>query len=100
MSQPHMTSSVAVYTPSAELDTVLARYMDGPPLLKRTLDGLCPNDLDKPPVNGGWTIRQIVHHVADGDDIWKTCIRIALGNEEAEFTLGWYWSLTPWEEAS
>jgi len=34
--------------------------------------------------------RQIVHHIADGDDLWKTYIKIALGNEQAEFTLAWY----------
>ena len=94
-----MTSEVTTYTPSAKRDTVLALYMEGPTLLEQTLAGLRPNDLDRPPVDGGWTIRQIVHHIVDGDDIWKTCIKIALGNEEAEFTLGWYWTLTQKEWA-
>jgi hypothetical protein len=31
-----------------------------------------------------------VHHVADGDDLWKLGIRMALGNSGAEFSLAWY----------
>jgi len=46
--------------------------------------------LDYSPSAGGWTIRDIVHHIVDGDDLWKTSIKMALGNEEAEFTLKWY----------
>lgn len=88
-----------MHTPSAERHAVLQRYMDGPPLLEQTLKGLPPDDLDRPPANNGWTIRQIVHHIADGDDIWKTCIRIGLGNEQAEFSLAWYWTLTQTEWA-
>jgi hypothetical protein len=34
-----------------------------------------------------------VHHVVDGDDLWTTCIKAALGNEQGEFTLDWYWGI-------
>lgn len=80
--------------------SVLARYMEGPALLERTLAGLQESDLDAPSSKSGWTIRQIVHHIVDGDDIWKTCIKIALGNEQAEFTLEWYWALSQEEWAN
>jgi len=67
--------------------------MEGSALLERALVGLQDADLDTPPSQGGWTIRQNVHHIVDGDDLWKTCIKVALGNEKAEFTLEWYWAL-------
>ena len=73
-------------------DAVLARYMAGPALLEEALTGIQDSDLDAPPSQGGWTIRQIVHHVVDGDDIWKSCIKMALGNEQGEFSLAWYWT--------
>lgn len=79
--------------PADDRDSVLARYREGPALLERVLAGLQDADLDAPPLQGGWTIRQIVHHIVDGDDVWKTCIKAALGNEQAEFTLPWYWAL-------
>jgi len=56
--------------------------------------GLRDPELDFKPPGGGWSIRQIVHHIVDGDDIWKLCIKMAIGNEQAEFSLGWYSSQT------
>ena len=78
----------------ANKDSVIARYMEGPALLRRTLADLDEADFDTSPTKGGWTIRQIVHHIVDGDDLWKTCIKQALGNEQTEFSLDWYRTLT------
>jgi len=74
----------------ANRDSVIARYIEGPTLLERALSGLKEADLDTTPSKGGWTIRQIVHHIVDGDDIWKICIKQALGNDQSEFSLDWY----------
>jgi hypothetical protein len=71
-------------------DSVIARYMEGPALLRRTLADLDETDFDRVPAEGGWTVRQIVHHLVDGDDLWKVCIKQALGNEQSEFSLDWY----------
>ena len=75
-------------------DEALSRYREGPILLERAVMGLRDADLDDKPSGGGWSVRQIVHHIVDGDDIWKLCIKMAIGNEQAEFSLGWYWSQT------
>jgi len=72
-------------------ETALARYADGPTLLDSALAGLTESDLDLALSTDSWTIRQIVHHIADGDDIWKICIKAALGNSDGLFTLQWYW---------
>jgi hypothetical protein len=73
-------------------DSILERFEKGPALLEETLRGLSDADLDVPRPGGGWTIRQIVHHIADGDDLWKVGIKAALGNEQGEYTLSWYWT--------
>jgi hypothetical protein len=75
-------------------EAALSRYREGPTLLERTLVGVHSSNLDFVPLGGGWTIRQIVHHIVDGDDIWKLCIKMAIGNEQAEFDLSWYQALT------
>jgi len=75
---------------SPEQSALLSRYLDGPELLERAIADLSDAELDAPPSGGGWTIRQIVHHVVDGDDLWKVGIKAALGNEEGEFSLEWY----------
>jgi len=69
---------------------IIELFKKGPLILENALTGLSDSELDYSPKNGGWTIRQIIHHIADGDDLWKTCIKMALGNEQAEFTLKWY----------
>jgi DinB superfamily len=61
--------------------------------LEAVVNGLTDDALDFKPSKGGWTIRQIVHHVADGDDIWKLGIKVAIGSDDAEFSLGWYGAL-------
>ncbi len=72
----------------------ISRYREGPTLLEEAVSGLQDADLDRKPSGGGWSIRQIVHHIVDGDDIWKGCIKMAIGNEQAEFALAWYSSQT------
>jgi uncharacterized damage-inducible protein DinB len=68
----------------------LELFKQGPDILENALAGLSDKELDHPPSNGGWTIRQIVHHLVDGDDIWKNAVKMALGNEDADFSLEWY----------
>jgi len=72
---------------------VMSRYRQGPELLEDVVTGLQDALLDAVPSGGGWTIRQIVHHVADGDDIWKLAVKMAVGSEQNEFALAWYWSM-------
>lgn len=74
-------------------DREVSRYREGPNLLEQAVIGLRDAELDARPPGGGWSVREIVHHIADGDDIWKMCIKMAIGNEQAEFTLAWYSSL-------
>lgn len=73
-------------------ETILTQFEDGPDQLENALKGMNESDLDYAPSGGGWSVREIVHHLADGDDIWKFCIKMALGNEQAEFHLEWYWA--------
>ena len=79
---------------------ILAQYADGPARLEAVLVGLTESDLNLAQTSDSWTIRQIVHHLADGDDIWKICIKAALGNSEGLFSLQWYWDKpqTKWAE--
>ena len=81
-----------MYQDRPEAETIMARYADGPARLEAAVAGLSEDELDSAP-RGGWSIRQIVHHIVDGDDLWKTCIKAALGNSEGQFSLLWYWDL-------
>lgn len=76
----------------------ISQYAGGPVQLNAVLKDLTDSDLDLALTTDTWTIRQIVHHIVDGDDMWKTCMKAALGNNVGLFSLQWYWdkSQTDW----
>ena len=49
---------------------ILELFKRGPAILENALVGLSDIELDYAPSNGSWSIRQIVHHLVDGDDLW------------------------------
>jgi len=77
----------------SDRETILAQYADGPRQLEAAIAGLSQDQLDTSESDDTWTIRQIVHHLADGDDIWKVFVKRAIGNTGGEFDLAWYWEM-------
>jgi len=43
----------------------IARIAEAPSVLRRAVEGLSDEQLDTPYRDGGWTCRQVIHHVAD-----------------------------------
>lgn len=76
----------------------LALYVGAPDEMERALAGLAEADLDLTPEEGGWTIRQIVHHIVDGDDMWAMVLKAALGKSGCDFRLDWYSTDNAWAE--
>ena len=79
--------------PATEQSDILAGYAAGPDRLEAAIAGLSAADLDLALSSDTWSIRQIVHHIADGDDLWKEFVKRAIGNPEGEFILAWYWQI-------
>ena len=79
-------------------ESILAAYANGPQQLEATVAGLDEAELDLALPTGGWTIRQTVHHITDGDDLWKTGVLAALGNPTGIFSLDWYWNMPSQDE--
>ncbi len=69
--------------------------------LEEVIKGLNESELDLSENGIGWTIRQYIHHIVDGDDIWKNFIKRAIGNPQGTFQLAWYWQFPQdhWAEA-
>ena len=57
-------------SPRDDRAELLRRYIDGTDAVRKAIDGLTDEQLDQPaaddPTNG-WTVRQIVHHLADSE---------------------------------
>jgi len=80
--------------------TVLSDYLAAPQRLAQVLAGLDDSTLNRSRQADSWTIRQLVHHIVDGDDVWSIGIKGAIGNPDGVFTLQWYWDVpqTTWAE--
>jgi hypothetical protein len=76
-----------------DFETTIALYAKGPDLLEAAIAGLTCSELDRRLDETNWSIRQIVHHIADGDDLWKAFIKQAAGSPGGRFPLNWYWDL-------
>ena len=50
-----------------ERDALISRFREGYAAVERAVDGLTDADLDRPGPEGGWTPRQVVHHLADSE---------------------------------
>lgn len=46
---------------------LLDRYRDGARALRAVLTNVTPDDLDRPGPDGGWTARQVAHHVSESE---------------------------------
>jgi len=59
-------------------ERILSRFVKSAERLRTLVQGLTEADLDLRSEAGGWSIRQIIHHVADDCDVWSMCIKKAI----------------------
>jgi hypothetical protein len=90
---------------AADMDrhALIDRYRDGTAAVVAAVSGLTDDDLDRQPADGGWTARQIVHHLADSE--MTSAIRLRrllcedapeiLGYDEAEFARRLHYTTRP-----
>ncbi len=76
----------------------LASYTQGPDKLEAAVEGVSSEDLDLDRGAGTWSIRQIVHHLADSEGFWATWFRMAVGAPGSTFKLDWYPGNDRWAE--
>jgi hypothetical protein len=67
---------------SATRAALLARYRNGYQLVVDALEGASDDELDVAPPDGGWTARQVVHHLADGEMTSAVRLRRLLAEDE------------------
>ena len=76
-----------------DLDELIANYGSCPSQLEAAILGLSEINLDLRKSDEDWTIRETIHHIADGDDMWKLFIKRAIGNPNGEYVFDWYWQV-------
>lgn len=67
-------------------ETLIRRYAQGPAVVAHALVGLTENELDATPTPDAWTIRMIVHHLADSEQIGALRLRRLLAEDHPTIT--------------
>ena len=70
-------------------ETLLEEYRKLPEQLEACLDGLSEADLDLS-LESGWSIRQYVCHLVEGEQLWQINLRVIIGLNGAKFPFTWY----------
>lgn len=84
---------------SAEQREILGRFRYGAEHLEKAVAGLTEEQLDLSMGPGEWSIRQIVHHLADDGDVWAMNIKKAIAFPEAWVRFEGFPGNDAWAEA-
>ncbi|TFG49288.1 MAG: DinB family protein [Anaerolineales bacterium] len=69
-------------------------YLKGPEVLSLAVEALPDDKLNLTLDKNKWTIREIVHHIVEGDDLFVPFIKQALGGIGGQYQINWYWDLS------
>lgn len=69
---------------------IIEAYTQGPELLSHAIDELPKEIVDQALDDENWSIREIIHHIVEGDDLFIPFIKQALGGLGGEYQMGWY----------
>jgi hypothetical protein len=61
---------------------LLSQLAEAPSRLQVAVVGLSTSQLDTPYRSGGWTVRQVIHHLADAQMNWYLRTKLALTEHE------------------
>ncbi len=61
---------------------LMERYRTGSAAIDAALAGITDEELDRPPAEGGWTARQVAHHLADSEAMAYTRLRRLVADAE------------------
>lgn len=86
-------------TDSGSLTELLARFCSGSDRLIDLVSGLEDAQLDEAMAPGEWTIRQIIHHLADDGDVYSFILKKAMALPGTTVNMGVFPGNEPWANA-
>jgi hypothetical protein len=63
-------------------DELIDRYEEGPGVVRKALEGITAEELDRRPAPQAWTAREVVHHLADSETNSYIRIRRLLAEDD------------------
>lgn len=81
------------------VDELLANFRSGSYRLNRLVSGLSDTELNKSFSEGEWSIRQIIHHIADDGDVYSFVIKRAVATPGVTIHMEGFPGNEPWADA-
>ena len=78
---------------------ILSRFLSGAKQLQGIVENLSEAELDLSREPNTWSIRQIVHHLADDCDVWSMCIKKAIATPGVLVRFEGFPGNEPWADA-
>lgn len=75
--------------PKRTSEEQIALIAAGPDDLKAALDGLSEADYDLTREEGGWSVRQVLHHIVDAEMVMLGELRVGIGVSGVKFAPNW-----------
>jgi hypothetical protein len=73
-----------------EIEEALRLYETGPDALEAALYGITEEELNSKIRSDGWTLREVVHHIADAESTWMTLVKIITISPSTRFSHAWH----------
>jgi DinB family protein len=67
---------------TASRQELIAQYREGPAVVEAAVAGLRDDDLDRAPADGGWSAREVIHHLADSEMTSAVRLRTLVAEHE------------------
>jgi uncharacterized damage-inducible protein DinB len=83
---------------SQSREKLLQDYAALPDQLLTAVNGLSETQLDLTGSPDGWSIRQIIHHLAGGQTMWVVCMRMAISAPGSAIQFDWFPGNDAWSE--
>ena len=71
-------------------DELVVLYKEGAEKLEAILAGLPKDGLDESHGPEEWTIKQILHHIVETEEVFGLCLKVAVGSPGSIFNCSWY----------
>lgn len=75
---------------------IIAAYTAAPDQFEAAVDDLVESDMNYSLSEDTWSIRELVHHIVDGDDLTKMIVKAAIGKPGCVYDQRWYDTTNSW----
>lgn len=82
---PACTHLTPIWRNVVSIQNLIDEYLHGAQLLRSTLDGMTPEQINTSPIAGKWSTRQVVCHLADFEPVYADRMKRVIAEEQPTY---------------